>query len=146
MKRRFCWLLGISFAALLLTSCGDEIARISLAGPGEGSTEFSHNGGTIVLWSDFSVKYQQRPFLQYQVEFYQKGDLVAVTSCSPLDVNVYLMKSSSQIGGVTTTKYQGKMKCDVSLPAGTYTVSTVFSVDGRNVEVYKSDLVLRSSD
>ena len=146
MKSRIFLMLFVAVLSLFLAACAREVARIPLTGADEGSVEFSHPGGRIVLWTDLNVKFRDRPFLQYQVQFHQQGDLVAETICYPLDVNVYLRKSGSIRRGMTSLKYEGRMKCDVELPAGTYMVAAHFSMDGRDVELSKNDLVLKVSD
>ncbi|HEX4516549.1 MAG TPA: hypothetical protein VGH87_27560 [Polyangiaceae bacterium] len=107
-------------ALALLCGCGKELARIPLAGEGEGdATVTASSGQKLALWTSLDIDWDGAFAARYAVELRDAtGKAVASATCDPLDVSVRTMAYRSYVGTHHTDRYQGKMQCEIVAPTG----------------------------
>ncbi len=129
--------------SLLLTACGDEIARVQFQSVGSNEGTFEHDGGEVELWTDWDVEYQDIPVAKYSISFYQNGDGLAEFECDPQNVKYSLMLREANTAEITKISYLAPMYCDVDLPEGAITMVVNFEADGGGMVIHRADLVVK---
>ena len=84
--------------------------------------------------------------MEYQIVIQYPDGSTESLACDPLDVIETRMERDAIVRGKTKISYLGKMACRTPLPEGEVSVTVDFDYHGKNVTVFRADLVFIYED
>ena len=147
IKCRNLAFVAAAIVAVVLVGCGTEVGRIPFNAAGAGETEVQADAGkNIDFWTDLKIEFTGEIGMAYFIELYQDGELTREVTCSPLDVSTIVKSVETRIGDHHSIKYNGKMRCSVSVPSSGQTlVKAKLLVDAKSgsLTLERADLVVK---
>jgi hypothetical protein len=134
-------------AALLLSGCGKELARVPFSGEGSNTVAATLAAGKVAFWTDLDVEYKGSAALEYRIALMQGGRRVATAVCDPLGrMSTQLAWVEIDRGAAHSRSGNGKMACSATLPKGALTTveaSLEFTARPLSATITKADLVVK---
>jgi hypothetical protein len=134
-------------SVVLLSACGTEVGRVSLAGEGTQTGSATLKAGAVAFWTDLDIDYDGDAALSYDVTLEQGGKTVASAKCNPLgNMSAKVSWVETNIGDSHSRRGMGKMDCTANVAAAgptTAKVTLAFGAKPKKVTLKKADLVLK---
>jgi hypothetical protein len=147
MRRNFLILIVlITFLSIVVTSCSAEVGRVHIQEAGTFEKSIILDGSSVNLWTDLDVEYSDLSEMEYKIVLEQPDGSTESLTCDPLDVVEARMDRDAIIRGKTKISYLGKMACRVSLISGEVNVKVDFYYQGKDVTVFRADLVILNEE